>query len=321
MVTAGRRRRGRRPPCRRDGTRRSRCWPCSWGRRRPPISCVRFRASSSRSRPPRRSRAPTRYGEWRRAPEGHVPAFTDFDAALAQSVVSRVLARGGGWARPAEAQALLAAAGIASADAAMEASDEEAAVQAATTIGYPGRAQGVRPDHRPQDGTRCDSTESCRMPRTSRSRFRPLESDAGRGDDGRADSGDGRATAWKCWSAPSKIRRSGPVVACALGGTTAELFADSAFGLAPLTDLDARIDDRRVAMRCRYCAATAAPRRRRGGAARGAAAALGARHAVPGDSGDRDQPAASAPRGVKALDVRARIERPRQRPNLRRVQY
>ncbi len=102
-----------------------------------------------------------RYGEWRTRPEGQVPAFSDLDADAARSAVRSALELGGGWARPAEAQALLAAAGIASAR-----SSGSGGRGGGRTGGgddrLPGRAQGVWPLDRPQDRARSHSVESSR---------------------------------------------------------------------------------------------------------------------------------------------------------------
>ena len=113
----------------------------------------------------------------------------------------------------------------------------------------------------------------------------------------------------------------GPVVACAPGGTTAELFADNTFGLTPLTDRDAQsmIDKLRCAPLLRGF--------------RGAAAVdePGLRDTLlrlsalvtlcPEIQEIEINPLRVRRDGVTALDVRARIEQPRPRPNLRRVQY
>ena len=113
----------------------------------------------------------------------------------------------------------------------------------------------------------------------------------------------------------------GPVVACAPGGTTAELFADNTFGLTPLTDRDARsmIDE----LRCAPCSAASA--------ARPLVDEPGLRDTLlrlsalvtlcPEIQEIEINPLRVRRHGVTALDVRARIERPRPRPNLRRVQY
>jgi acyl-CoA synthetase (NDP forming) len=113
----------------------------------------------------------------------------------------------------------------------------------------------------------------------------------------------------------------GPVIACATGGTMAEVLADSQFRLHPLGDSDA------VEMI---------------GSLRGAVLLAGHRGAPPAD---RDalaealqrlsalvglcpeiveldiNPLAVLPKGVRALDVRVKVEPPRPRSASRRVRY
>ena len=112
----------------------------------------------------------------------------------------------------------------------------------------------------------------------------------------------------------------GPVVACAPGGTSAELFADNTFGLTPLTDLDAQsmIDGLRFAPLLRgYRGAAAVDE----AGLRDTLLRLSALATLCPEIQEIEiNPLRVRPDGVKALDVRARIERPRQRPNLRRVQ-
>jgi acyl-CoA synthetase (NDP forming) len=113
----------------------------------------------------------------------------------------------------------------------------------------------------------------------------------------------------------------GPVVACALGGTAAELVGDSTFRIAPLTDVDAQrmIDGLRSAPLLRGYR----------GAARADEAAL--RDALlrlswlmmqcPEIQEIDINPLRVTPAGVRALDVRVRTDVPRPRPATRRVEY
>jgi acetate---CoA ligase (ADP-forming) len=260
----------------------------------------------------------TRYGEWRAAPEGSVPSFADIDTDSARAVVTTVLGRGGGWAWPSEAQQLLAAVGIASARAA-EASDEAAAVRAAASVGYPVvlKAFGPAIVHKTELNAICLNLKDATAVSEA---FHKLK--GGLGDQ------------MKCALVQEMVTDGvemlvgaiedpvfGPVVACALGGTTAELFADNAFGLAPLTDLDARsmIDGLRCAPLLRgYRGAPVADE----GALRDTLVRMSMLAGMCPEIQEMEiNPLRVMRKGVKALDVRVRIEPPRQRPNLRRVEY
>ena len=201
----------------------------------------------------------------------------------------------------------------------MEAADEEAAAQAAETIGYPVALKAFGPSivHKTELGAIRLESSRCGGDESSLSRAEGSLGDAMTGG-----------------LVQEMVRRwlemlvgvvedpaFGPVVACAPGGTTAELFADTSFGLTPAhrSDAQSMIDGLRFAPLLRGF--------------RGAA--------VVDEAGLRDtllrlsalvtlcpeiqeieiNPLRVCRDGVTALDVRARIERPRPRPNLRRVQY
>ena len=76
------------------------------------------------------------YGEWRRQPVGVVPLLPDVQPALARLVVERALQRGGGWLTAVEANALLAAVGIATPRSSLAMSVDDA-VEMAERLGYP----------------------------------------------------------------------------------------------------------------------------------------------------------------------------------------
>lgn len=82
------------------------------------------------------------YGEWRRQPPGTVPLLSGVDRALARAVMTTALERGGGWLTPIEANALLAAVGIATPRSHLAASIDEA-VEAAGRLGYPVAVKAV----------------------------------------------------------------------------------------------------------------------------------------------------------------------------------
>jgi acetyl coenzyme A synthetase (ADP forming)-like protein len=76
------------------------------------------------------------YGEWRRTPPGTVPALDGITPSLARAVIDSALQRGGGWLSTVEANALMAAVGIATPQSYVAGSIEEAA-KLAQKIGFP----------------------------------------------------------------------------------------------------------------------------------------------------------------------------------------
>jgi acetate---CoA ligase (ADP-forming) len=78
----------------------------------------------------------TAYGQWRSQARVPAPVLDRFDGDGIRRVVQGILARGGGWALPGEAQALLNAAGIPSAGARVAANLEQA-VAAGRELGFP----------------------------------------------------------------------------------------------------------------------------------------------------------------------------------------
>ena len=76
------------------------------------------------------------YGEWKRTPPGQIPALGDIQPAMARAVIAPALERGGGWLTAVEANALLAAVGIATPRSNVAASVDEA-VEMAVNLGMP----------------------------------------------------------------------------------------------------------------------------------------------------------------------------------------
>ena len=178
----------------------------------------------------------TRYAEWRRAPEGTVPTAPDLDTGRARAIVRDVLARGGGWAQPEEAGRLIAAAAIPCLRG-EEAVNEDAAVAAARRIGYPVALKVFGPAvvHKTElDAIRL-GVDTDEHVRTTYREFLSRLGDAMTGVFVQEMAGAGVDMLIGAIDDPS----FGPVIACAFGGTTAELLADSAIRLGPLTDLDA----------------------------------------------------------------------------------
>jgi len=256
------------------------------------------------------------YGEWRASAEGVVPDFPDIDVERARSVVNTVLLRGGGWAGPAEAQAMVNAIGIATARAA-EAVGEDAAAAAADSIGYPIAIKAFGPDivHKTEvGGIRLNLEDAAAV----RMAYRSLKSSLG-------DTMIGALVQQMVTSGVEMLVGSvedphfGPVIACALGGTTAELFADSCVRLAPLTDLDAAamIDTLKSAPLLRgYRGADIADEQ----GLRNTLLRLSTLVTLCPEIQEIEiNPLRVLHHGVCALDIRARIEAPRPRPTMRRT--
>ena len=259
-----------------------------------------------------------RYGEWRSSPEGHVPDQAGTGLDRARSIVEGVLARGGGWARPDEAARLIAAIGVSVARG-LEASTESDAVNAAESIEYPVALKAAGPDivHKTErKAVQLDLGDETAV----RSAFRMLKSSLGDAMTGayvQEMAGGGIEMLVGAVDDPA----FGPVIACGLGGTTAELFADTAFRVAPLTDLDANAMIK--ALRCSRLLAGY-----RGAPASDTAALqevilrLSALvTAIPAIREIEINPLLVLTTGVRALDVRVRVEPPAIPADDRRVNY
>ncbi len=176
------------------------------------------------------------YGEWRRRPLGQVPALVDFQSGLARAVVDTVLRRGGGWLSAVEANALMAAAGIATPQSLLATSVDEA-VEAAVRLGMPVVLKGV-------GAALLHKTEhkAVRLNLATKSavRLAALELTAALGDrlDGLLVQ---RMVAGGAEMMIGAINDAtfGHVVVCGSGGVLVDLLADSACRLHPVTDHDA----------------------------------------------------------------------------------
>jgi acetyl coenzyme A synthetase (ADP forming)-like protein len=258
------------------------------------------------------------YGAWRAQPVSIVPEFDDANHDAVRTVVEQALERDGGWLTPAETQALLRDVGIGV--AAQEVVTSEAdAVKAAAKLGYPVviKAVGARIVHKTE----------------LKAVIVGVKDEAG------------VRAAWKDLSARLGDMMTGvlvqemvtggvemlvgvvedptfgPVLACATGGTSAELFADGQFRLHPLTEADAKDMINGL---------------------RGAPLLRGYRGAAPADEAaladallrlstmvgwcpeiqELDiNPLLVLPRGVRAVDARIRIDRPKMRVGAKRVTY
>jgi acetyl coenzyme A synthetase (ADP forming)-like protein len=196
-----------------------------------PIPCFQFPEAAAVAM----ARA-AEYGAWLREPPSQVPVFADGDRTAARAVVDRALTRGAGWVTPEESQALLGAAGIRVARQAIAAS-EEAAVAASARLGYPVvlKAIGAQIVHKTELGA-----VKINLPdeATVRGAWHELSTRLGTQMTG--------ALVQEMVTGGVEILVGmvqdptfGPVVACATGGTRAEIFADGQFRLHPLTEADA----------------------------------------------------------------------------------
>jgi acetyl coenzyme A synthetase (ADP forming)-like protein len=258
------------------------------------------------------------YGEWLQRPEESPRDPDGFDAGALRGIVEHALARGEGWLPPGDAQRLLEAAGIRTARAHV-AADEDAAVAAAETIGYPVAMKAIGPAlvHKTEArAIRLSLADAAGV----RDAWRDLADRLG-------DRMTGALVQEMVTGGVEMLVGAvedptfGPVIACAIGGTLTELIADSQVRLHPLTGTDAQEMIGRL---------------------RGAALLRGYRGAPAADEPAlRDtllrvsalvgrcpeileldiNPLLVRPHGVCALDVRVRVERPRMGPPTRRIAY
>jgi acetyl coenzyme A synthetase (ADP forming)-like protein len=260
----------------------------------------------------------TAYGAWRQQPEGAVPVFDDLDRGEARAIVERALTAGGGWLTPDDAQALLNAVRIPAA-ASCSVTKEDEAVTGAERIGYPVVLKAIGPAilHKTEvGGIRLNLQAAGDVRAAWRDLARRLP-----------DSMTGALVQEMVTGGVEMLAGAvqdptfGPVLACATGGTLAELLADMEFRLHPLTDLDAAsmIEGLRGARLLRgYRGAATADEP----ALRDAVLRLSALVDICPEIQELDvNPLVVLTRGVRALDVRIRIERPKRRPASRRVSY
>jgi acyl-CoA synthetase (NDP forming) len=247
-----------------------------------------------------------------------VPDVGDVDRDKVRAIVERVLTAGGGWLTPDDAQDLLNAVGIPAAES-CSVTSEDAAVAAAERIGYPVvlKATGPKILHKTDvGGIRLNLPTAADVRAAWRDLTRRL--------------GDSMTAALVQEMVPGGVEMLagavedptfGPVLACGTGGTLAELLADMQFRLHPLTELEAAsmIDGLRGARLLRGFRG-AAPADE--GALRDALLRLSALVDICPEIQELDvNPLVVLTRGVRALDVRIRIERPKPRPASRRVSY
>ena len=161
---------------------------------------------------------------------------TDSIATAIRRIVDAILHRGGGWALPDEALALLAAAGIETA-ASRVATDVEAAAHAAADLGFPVALKALGPTllHKTERRAVCLNLAT---PRRVRAAYADFATRFG---------GDMTAVLVQQMVPPGvemivgalQDPLFGPLIACGTGGVLVDILADTAFRLHPLTASDA----------------------------------------------------------------------------------
>jgi acyl-CoA synthetase (NDP forming) len=260
----------------------------------------------------------TTYGAWRRRPTGSIPHFADMRRDIVREVIDRALTRGEGWLMPAEAQALLEAVGIVTASSRVVANHDEA-VAVAREIGYPIALKAVGPEilHKSDvGGVILDVRDDAAV----RDGFRALTSRVG----------DAMTGAVVQQMVPGGVElligtvddpMFGPLIACGSGGVLVDLLQDTAFRLHPLTDLDARemVESlKSVALLRGYRGQAPADE----GAVVDALLRVSALVEMCPEIQELDiNPLKVLSRGVRAVDVRARISHQQVKAPTRRIAY
>jgi acyl-CoA synthetase (NDP forming) len=178
----------------------------------------------------------TAYGLWRAKPIAPAPVLEKFDRDEIRRVVESILRRSPGWASPDEAQALLAASGIASAQSRVATTLEEA-VAAASQLGFPIVLKALGPTllHKTE---RRAVTLNVRDEAGVRSTYADFTTRFGH---------DMTAVLVQ-QMVPQGVEMIvgalqdptfGPLVACGTGGIMVDVLADTAFRLHPLNASDA----------------------------------------------------------------------------------
>lgn len=258
------------------------------------------------------------YAEWRRQPEGTIPALERFDEGAARRIVDTALACGGGWLSQDRVQALLDAAGITQA-AAQVATTADEAVAAAGAVGFPVALKGTGP---------------ALLHKTERHALRLdlPDADAVRAaaESLRASLGDDLQAYLVQRMVPGGVEMIagvtydptfGPLLLCGTGGVLVDVIRDSAFRLHPLTQEGAAgmIDELKGAALLRgYRGAPPADE----AALAGLLLRLSALVTACPDIQELDlNPVKVLTSGAVAVDARVRVDRPPARPSRRRLEY
>jgi len=176
------------------------------------------------------------YGTWLERPAGRAPEFTDIRSANARRVVEVALARGGGWLTLTESQEVAAAFGVPVAAARLAVTIEDA-VAAAEGLGFPVALKAAGPTivHKSEvGGVRLNLRDADQVAAAFRGLSRKLRADM--------------TEAFVQQMVPGGVEvhvgaldhpTFGKLVACGSGGVLVDLIADTAFRIHPLTDIDA----------------------------------------------------------------------------------
>jgi len=179
-----------------------------------------------------------RYGAWRDAPRGAIPAPDDVQADAAAAVIARALGNGAGWLAPRDVAALLDCYGL-PAPATRFADDVEGAVAAAAELGGPVALKAIATGlvHKSDVGAvALGLLDGDVRPAAERIGAKLADADL------RLEGFQVQAMAPRGVELIVGVvqdRAFGPVLACGAGGTSTELLGDVAVRLTPLSDLDA----------------------------------------------------------------------------------
>jgi acyl-CoA synthetase (NDP forming) len=174
------------------------------------------------------------YGRWRATPPVEPPRMDDIDSDAATAVLAGALARGGGWLRPDEVQALLAAYGISLVEQ-RRVSSIAAAAKAAAELGGSVALKGISPGvvHKARAGAvRLGLSGPTAVRRAAQEVAQTLEAAGTPVEDFLVQRMAGAGVEMLVGVLADE--RFGPVVACGAGGGTAEVLEDIGVRLAPL---------------------------------------------------------------------------------------
>jgi len=260
----------------------------------------------------------TAYGQWRSKPHAPAPALERFDGDGIRRVLQGILRRGAGWALPDEAQALLKAAGIASAEAAVATSSEQA-LAAARHLGFPIALKALGP-------TLLHKTER----RAVALNIRDADALDAAYTDFASRFGREMTGVLVQQMVPHGVEMIvgalqdptfGPLVACGTGGVMVDVLADTAFRLHPLSATDAAelIEELRGVRLLRgYRGAPPADER----ALRDILIRVSELIRVAPEIQELDlNPVMVLPGGARVADVRLRVDASRPSKSGRRVEY
>lgn len=178
----------------------------------------------------------TAYSEWRRKPQGAIPAFDDIRVDEVRKIVERALERGGGWLNCIEAHSLFRATGIPIARSRFAANPDEA-VKAAYEIQFPVVLKAAGPTilRRTEVGGVALNLDDEAAVRTAYRAMLERLGDDLTGVIVQEMVAEGVEVVVGATLDPT----FGPLVSYGIGGILVELLNDVAFRIHPLTDADA----------------------------------------------------------------------------------